>query len=174
MSSSFVSEARPRGFLHAPPCGLAPSHPGFPARDYLGQMLETTWVIFDQGGISPYLIIWRGACPGWLSPPNDDPGSTQILTQHCGVKSQAVSQLVNLGTVPTSKSPLFSPFESSEHLGTGPACMPCHILTTRIGLWGFIKSSAQTYRVHMELCLHLNFQLMHSLRGYTVHTTTGF
>jgi hypothetical protein len=36
------------------------------------------------GGISTCLIQWRGTCLGWLSPPNDDPSSTQILTQHCG------------------------------------------------------------------------------------------
>jgi hypothetical protein len=41
-SSSFVSESRSGGFLHAPPCGLAPCHLGFPTRDYLGKTLETT------------------------------------------------------------------------------------------------------------------------------------
>jgi hypothetical protein len=48
--SSFVSESRPGGFLHAAPCGLAPSHPGFPTRDYPGKMLETIWPGFDLGG----------------------------------------------------------------------------------------------------------------------------
>jgi hypothetical protein len=27
-------------------------------------------------GISPYLILWRGTCPGYLSPGNGDTGST--------------------------------------------------------------------------------------------------
>jgi hypothetical protein len=49
-SSSFISESRPRCFIHAPLCGLASSHLGFPARDYPGKMLETTWSGFDQGG----------------------------------------------------------------------------------------------------------------------------
>jgi hypothetical protein len=31
-------------------------------------------------GIGPYLVLWRGICPGLLSPANGDLGSTQILT----------------------------------------------------------------------------------------------
>jgi hypothetical protein len=49
-SSSFVSESQPGGFLYAPSCGLAPSHPGFPARDYQGKMLKTTLFRFHPGG----------------------------------------------------------------------------------------------------------------------------
>jgi hypothetical protein len=61
-SSSFVSGSRPRGLLDAPPRGLAPSRPSFPARDYLGKTLETTKPRFDPGGgrgggISPCLIL---------------------------------------------------------------------------------------------------------------------
>jgi hypothetical protein len=37
---------------------------------------------------------------------NGDPGSTQILTRHCGAKSQNVSQLANLGTTPTRQVPI--------------------------------------------------------------------
>jgi hypothetical protein len=40
--SSFVSESQSGGFLHAPPCGLAPSRPIFFARDYPTKTLETT------------------------------------------------------------------------------------------------------------------------------------
>jgi hypothetical protein len=47
--STFISESRLGGFLHAPPCGLALSRPGFYARDYLGKTHETTWSRFDQG-----------------------------------------------------------------------------------------------------------------------------
>jgi hypothetical protein len=32
--------------------------------DYPGKKRETTWSGFDQGGISPCLILWRGTCPG--------------------------------------------------------------------------------------------------------------
>jgi hypothetical protein len=91
-SSRFVSKSQSECFLHAPPCGLAPSRLGIPTRDYPGKTLETTWPGFDQGGgISPCLIPWRGVCPGWLSPLNGDPGSTQILTRHYGAQSQTVS-----------------------------------------------------------------------------------
>jgi hypothetical protein len=43
-----------------PPCGLAPSHSGFPARDYLGKTCKTTWFGFDhrgggEGALSP---VW--------------------------------------------------------------------------------------------------------------------
>jgi hypothetical protein len=55
--------------------------------DYLGRTRETTRLGFDWADISPCLILWRGTYPGWLSPPNDDPGSTQILTRHCSVQS---------------------------------------------------------------------------------------
>jgi hypothetical protein len=41
-------------------------------------------------------------------------------------------------------------------------------------LWGFVKSSPQNKAVHMELSLHLSFQLRRSLGGYTVGTTTGY
>jgi hypothetical protein len=51
--------------------------------DYSRMTHETTWPGFD-GGIGPYLILWRGTCSGWLSIPNGDPGSTQIMTRHCG------------------------------------------------------------------------------------------
>jgi hypothetical protein len=65
--------------------------------------------LIGEGGISPCLILWRGTCPGWLSPPNGDPGSTQILTWHCGAQSQNISQLASSGTMPTGKSPQLSP-----------------------------------------------------------------
>jgi hypothetical protein len=53
--SSFISGSRSAGFLHAPPCGLAPSHPGFPTRDYPGKTCETTWYGFDLGALAP---VW--------------------------------------------------------------------------------------------------------------------
>jgi hypothetical protein len=43
------------------------------------------------GDVSPYLILWRGTCPGRLSPPNGDLGSTQILTRHYGAQSQTIN-----------------------------------------------------------------------------------
>jgi hypothetical protein len=49
-----------------------------------------------------------------------------------------------------------------------------HFLTTLIELPGFIKSSAQNKVVHIELSLHLSFQLSHSLEGYTVGIIVGF
>jgi hypothetical protein len=52
--------------------------------------------------------------------------------------------------------------------------MPHHILTTQMGQWVFIKSSAQNQAVHMELSLHVSFYLRRSLEGYTVGTTMGF
>jgi hypothetical protein len=65
--SSFVSESRSGGFLHAPPRGLSPIHPGFPATDYSGKMLETTWPGFGrgEGGIIPYLILWLALTLEW-------------------------------------------------------------------------------------------------------------
>jgi hypothetical protein len=38
-----------------------------------------------------------------------DPGSTQILTQHCDARSQTVSQLANSGTSPTRQVPVVQP-----------------------------------------------------------------
>jgi hypothetical protein len=54
-SLRFVSESRPGGFLDAPLCGLAPSRSGFPAMDYPGKMVETTWSGFDRGALPP---VW--------------------------------------------------------------------------------------------------------------------
>jgi hypothetical protein len=62
--------------------------------DYPRKKRESTWSRFDRvGGISPYLFLWIGMCPSYLSPPNGDLGSTQILTLHFGAQSQTVSQL---------------------------------------------------------------------------------
>jgi hypothetical protein len=176
-SSSFVSESRLGGFLHAHPCELAPRRPCFPARNYSRNTLETTWSRFDLeggGGISLCLILWRGACPSWLSLPNGDSGSTQILTQDCGAKSQTISQLTNLGPRPRGKYLLFSPSGSSKHLQKGSTHKPQCILTTQMESWGFIKSSVQNKVVHMEPSLCVSFQLRRSLGGYTVGTTVGF
>jgi hypothetical protein len=52
--------------------------------------------------------------------------------------------------------------------------MPCHLLTTRTELWGFIKPSTKSKAVHMELRIRPSFQLRRSLGGYTVGTTAGF
>jgi hypothetical protein len=109
VSSSFVPESQLGGFLHAPLCVLAPSHPGFPARDYAAKMLETTRFGFNQGGISPYWILWSIACPGWLSLLNYDPGSTQILTRHYSAQSQTVRHLMNLGTMFARHVPIVQP-----------------------------------------------------------------
>jgi hypothetical protein len=82
-SSSFVSESRLGGFLPTPPCGLASSRSGFPAREYPGKSRETPSQDLSaggEGGISPCLILWRGTCPCWLSPMHSDLSSTQILT----------------------------------------------------------------------------------------------
>jgi hypothetical protein len=52
--------------------------------------------------------------------------------------------------------------------------MPHHFLTTWMESWAFIKSSAQTYTIHMKLSLRLSFQPRHSLGDYTVGTIAGF
>jgi hypothetical protein len=104
-SLNFVSESQPGGFLHVPPCGLASSCPGSSDRDYPGTTYETTRPKFVLGGICPCLVLWRGTCPCWLSPTYGDSGSTQILTRHYSVKSQIVSQLMNMGTTPTRQVP---------------------------------------------------------------------
>jgi hypothetical protein len=142
-SSSFVSESRPGGFLHAPSCGLASSRPGFPARDYPGKTLETTWYGFDpREGFSPCLVLWRGTCPSWLSPMNSGPSSTQILTQHYSVQSETISQLETSGTTSTCMSPQLSPFELSQHPRTGSVHMPHHTLTSQMELRAFVKPPA--------------------------------
>jgi hypothetical protein len=83
--------------------------------NYPGKMLETTWYGFDQeGGISPYLILWRGACPSWLSPLNGDLGSAHILTRHFGAKSHTISQFTNSGITPTSQVPIVQPLRVIE------------------------------------------------------------
>jgi hypothetical protein len=120
MPLTFVSKSRLGGFLHTPPCGLTPSRSSFPQRITQERCLKPPSPDLMGGGgargISPCLIQLRGACPGWLSPPYSDPGSTQILTRHHGAKSQTVSQLTNSGTAPTSMPQLFSHWGSSKHL----------------------------------------------------------
>jgi hypothetical protein len=83
-----------------------------------------------MGGISSCLILWRDTCPGYLSPPNGDLGSTQIWTQHYGAQSQTVSQLKSLGNTPNSKFLQFSSSGLSKHLRMGLVLIPHHILTT--------------------------------------------
>jgi hypothetical protein len=65
--------------------------------------------LIGEGGISPYLILWRRTYPGWLSPSNGDLGFTQILTQHCGAKSKTISHLTNSGTMPARQVPVVQP-----------------------------------------------------------------
>jgi hypothetical protein len=89
--SCFVSVSQLGGFLHAHPCGLASSRPGFPNTQESclkspGQDL-LTW---GGGGISPWVVLQRGTRPCLLPPMNSDPVSTQIVNRHCGVKSQTV------------------------------------------------------------------------------------
>jgi hypothetical protein len=108
-------------------------------------------------GIGPCLVVWRGTCPDWLSPANGDPGSTQILTQHCGAQSQSISQLESSAITPTSKSPQLSSSGSPKHLRIGSVHTLHHILTTWMEPRGFIKPSAHNQAVHMELSLCLNF-----------------
>jgi hypothetical protein len=73
-------------------------------------------------GIIPCLVLWSGTFLGWLSPVNGDPGYTQILIRHRDAKSQIVSQLGNLGTMPTSKSSLFSPFRRNYGASLSHQC----------------------------------------------------
>jgi hypothetical protein len=88
---------------------------------------------------------------------NSDPDSTQILTRHCGAKSQTVSQLMNSGTAPTRQVPVVQPLRDTETPADGVVRMSHHLLTTRTELWGFIKLSAQNKAVHMELSIRLSF-----------------
>jgi hypothetical protein len=77
--------------------------------DYPGTSLKTTWPRFALEGIRIYLVLWKGTCPCWLSTTHGDPGSTQILTRHCGAKSHTDSQLTNLGPMPTRQVPIIQP-----------------------------------------------------------------
>jgi hypothetical protein len=81
---------------------------------------------------------------------------------------------VSTGTTPTSKSPQFSPSGLLKRPTTRSVRILHHILTTRMELWGFIKSSELYQSVHMKLSLYLSFYLKHRLRGYMVGTTVGF
>jgi hypothetical protein len=153
-SSIFVFGNRPGVFLHAPLCGLAPSYLVFLPGITQERCLKPPGPNLMLGGISPCAILWRGVHPCWLSPPNGDLGSTQILTRQCGAKSQSVSQLTNSGTAPTRKSR--------------------HFLTTRMEPLGFIMLLTQNKAVHMELSFCQSFQLKQSLGGYMMGTTMGF
>jgi hypothetical protein len=131
-------------------------------------------LIEGRGALASCLILWRGTCPGWLSPPNGDPGSTQILTRHYSAQSQIISQLKSSRAMLTSKFPQPSPSGLSKRLRTGSMQMAHHILTTWTEPWGFIELSASNQTVHMELNLRLSFYLRRSLEGYIVGTTKGF
>jgi hypothetical protein len=156
-SSSFISEFRSGGFLHAPPCGMASSPPGFPDIDYEGKSLETTCPGFAWGGISPCLVLWRGTCPCWLSPANGDLGSTQILTWHYAASLSPLVSSRTRGPHPARKVPVVQPLQVIETPTDGSMGTPHHLLTTQTKLWGFIKPSARNKVVHIELNLRLSF-----------------
>jgi hypothetical protein len=103
-----------------------------------------------------------------------DLGSTQILTRHCGAKSQSDSQLTNSGTASTRQVPVVQPlwFIGTPVDRVGVLVAP--LSNNSDGTRGLHKSSVQTTSVHMKLSLYLRFQLSHSLRGYMVGTTTKF
>jgi hypothetical protein len=85
-------------------------------------------------GISPCLVLWKGACPYWLLPAHGNPSSTQILTQYCSAKSQTTSQLTNQEPRRLGKSPLFSPSGLSKYPRAGLVRMRHHFLTTQMEL----------------------------------------
>jgi hypothetical protein len=120
------------------------------------------------GGISPYLILWRSACPVWLSPMNDDPGSTHILTRHYGPKSQTISQLMNEETAPTRQEPIVQSLRVIKTPADGVNAQAAPPSDNPDGTVGFIKSSVENIAIHMELTLRLSFQLRCSLEGYMV------
>jgi hypothetical protein len=124
----------------------------------------------SQGGNSPCLVLWRGTCPCWLSPKlhSDLDFSTMVASLRPLASSQSWG-LHQLG-----KCSLFSPSGSSKHMWLGLVHASHQLLTTQTKPWGFIKSSAQNKIVHMELNLHLSFQLYHSLMGYTVGIIAAF
>jgi hypothetical protein len=88
----------------------------FPPRITRERPLKPPGPDLIRGGVSPYLILWREAFPGLLSPLNGDPGSTQILTQHYGAKSQTISYLMNSGTTPTRQVPIVQPLQTIKIL----------------------------------------------------------
>jgi hypothetical protein len=98
------------------------------------------------GGRCPYLIQWRGTCPGWRSPPSGDPGSTKILTRHFSAQSQTVSQLVSSRTMPSSKSSYLSPSGFTTHLRMGSVQILHLILTTQMEPWAFLSCQCHTYQ----------------------------
>jgi hypothetical protein len=126
------------------------------------------------GGICPCLVPWRDTCPCWLSPTNGDLESTQILTRHCGAKSQTISQPVNTGTLLIRQVLIVQPLWVIEAPADSVRAYAASPFDNSDGFEGLHKSSAQTKAVHMELSLSLSFQLSRSLEGYTVGTTMGF
>jgi hypothetical protein len=110
-------------------------------------------------GIRSCLILWRGMWPSWLSPAKGGSGSTQILTQHCGVKSQTISHVVNSETAPS-----------------GQELVVQSLWVIETPVYGVSAQAAppSNKEVHMELSIRLSFQLRRSLGGYTVGTTMGF
>jgi hypothetical protein len=83
-----------------------------------------------RGGICPCLVLWRGTCPCWLSPANSDPGSTQNLTRHRGVKSQTVSQLMNNANYASTQ--LVQPIQIIETPDDRICALAAHLLTTQM------------------------------------------
>jgi hypothetical protein len=78
---------------------------------------------------------------------------------------------MNLGIMATKQVPTVWPLRVIETPEDRVSAHAHHFLTTQTELWGFIKSSAPTLVVHMELSLRL--QLSRSLRSYTMGTTAG-
>jgi hypothetical protein len=91
--------------------GLAPSRPGSPD--------------LHRGHLSQFDPMERYIFPGWLSTVYGDLGSTQIRTQHCSAQSQTISQLTNVGTMPTRQVPSqFSSYGLLKHLRMGSVRTP--------------------------------------------------
>jgi hypothetical protein len=57
------------------------------------------------GALAPVWSYGEALALASSHPPNGDPGSTQILTWHCGAQSQTVSLFESSETTPTSKFP---------------------------------------------------------------------
>jgi hypothetical protein len=81
-----------------------------------------------------------------------DPDSTQILTQHCGAKSQTVSQIANSGTTRLGKYPAVQPLRVIETTEDGVGVYAAPPSDNPDGSGGFISHQHKLKQYIWNLC----------------------
>jgi hypothetical protein len=122
-SSNFISEFRPGGFLHAPPCWLASSHMGFPLGITRERCLKPPGLDLTGGALAP---VWSYGEALALAGSHPRMGTQARLRSRFGTVVLSLRPLANSraqGPCRLASPRKLSPFRLLKHVRTGSVHM---------------------------------------------------